>query len=304
MAVSGISGGNSYSSGVKDYDPSNLYNSLSDSQKIAYDEILSTFGDWFKGRSSGGGGLDGPGLGSAYKPPPKGGGRPDGDNRSAEEILDGAAGNVVNRLGKQKDIKLELLKQRCGDWTANNPDPKSRADAAYNIREVLEYIDSSKSADGRDRGGAAGDGNIEGITKDGDARHGTEAGLLKDFAENGYSVFDGTHRLHRTNDSHVRWDGSNKDNFQWFLGEVGEKLFFIPGVGNILKAIGDSKGGIGGMFSAGLDALLKTFEGGAQGLANALKNGTVDPMSILTQIYAGTINSSNSPGTASPGDIS
>ena len=33
-----------------------------------------------------------------------------------------------------------------------------------------------------------GDGNIEGITKDGDARHGTEAGMVKDFAEKGYGA--------------------------------------------------------------------------------------------------------------------
>lgn len=307
MAVSGISGGSSYNPDFGNSDPWAYYQSLSGTDKDGYSDILSIYSEWFQANPQqwlgGGEGslLDGLDIVGDIKPVPKGGGRPTDDNRSAEEILDGAIGNVVNNLGSQKDIKLELLKQRCGDWTASNPDPESRADAAYNIREVLEYIDSSKSADGRDRGRVAGDGNIEGITAGGQARRGTEAGLLKDFAEQGYSVFDGSHRLHKTNDSHVRWDGSNKDNFQWFLGEVGKTLFFIPGLGNVLRAIGDSKGGIGGMFMAGLEATVKTWEGGAKGLADALKSGNIDPVSVLSQVYNGSIDKSS--GNGGTGDL-
>jgi hypothetical protein len=92
------------------------------------------------------------------------------------------------------------------------------------MSKVLEDIDSSKNANGMGRGKAAGDGNIEGITADGDARHGTEAGLLKDFAEKGYDALKVNHTLDTTTDTHVRSDGSNKDNGDWFFDEVGKAL--------------------------------------------------------------------------------
>jgi hypothetical protein len=224
--------------------------------------------------------------GSSDRPVPTKSGRPPGDHRSAEEIINSSP--VAKNLGNQKDIKREELKKQVGDWTSDNPDPEARADAAYNLVQVLEYIDSSLSADGRDRGEEANNGDITGITKDGDARHGTEAGLLKDFAEQGYSIFDGSHCLQTTNDSHVRWDGSNKDNFQWFVGEVGKALDFLPGLGNVLQAMGESKGGVGGMFLAGLDGIAKTIEGGLGGLLNGLLSGNMDPISLMSDIYEGS----------------
>ena len=54
----------------------------------------------------------------------------------------------------------------------------------------------SSSADGR--------AHRAGITHDGDAGHGTEAGNWKDFVEKGYSALKGDHRLDKTSDSHVR----------------------------------------------------------------------------------------------------
>lgn len=195
------------------------------------------------------------------------------------------------------------MKERCGDWTDANPDKEARADAAYNIREVLEYIDSMKSADGRHRGAAAGDGNIEGITADGDARHGTEAGMLKDFAEQGYSVFDGSHRLHATSDTHVRWDGSNKDNFQWFCGEVGKALFFIPGLSNVLQAVGESRGGAGEVFLAVFDGIAKTLGGGITGLVNSIQNGEISPFQLLWGAYRGAFETAAPPGIGLPDDL-
>lgn len=167
-------------------------------------------------------------------------GRPDGDNRSADEII--ADSPVLANLGDQKDIQIDKLKEQCGDWTSDNPDPESRADAAYNMSQVLEYIDSSSNREGGYRG--EGDGDIQGITDDGDARHGTEAGMLKDFGDQGYSALPENHQLDQTNDEYVELDGSNKDNFEKFMDDVGEALgpllqifSFIPGVSMLSQGI-------------------------------------------------------------------
>ena len=182
-------------------------------------------------------------------------GRPPGDTRTADEIID--ANPVLKNLGDQKDIKRDLLKERCGDWTSDNPDPESRADAAYNMAKVLNHIDSSLDRDGNSRGLA--DGDIQGITSSGDARHGTEAGRLKDFAEQGFSVFSSDNRLDQTNDKQVRQDGSNKDNFEHFIDQVGEifsplmqAFSFIPGLDMVGGLAGQGLNMLGsdGIFSS------------------------------------------------------
>lgn len=177
------------------------------------------------GTSTGGTGTDGT-AGTDNNPPmPKPTDkRPPGDTRTAEEIIDDNP--VLKNLGHQKDIDREGLKKQCGDWE-HDPDPAKRADAAYRVAEVLKYIDSSKSAKGLDRGPVAGDGDIQGITKSGDARHGTEAGLLKDFAKNGYGALKADHRLDTTKDSHVRENGTNKDNFEWGFEKAMKYLKFL-----------------------------------------------------------------------------
>jgi hypothetical protein len=167
-------------------------------------------------------------------------GRPEGDDRSAEEII--ADSPVLANLGDQKDIQRDKLKERCGDWTEDNPDPEARADAAYNMSQVLEYIDSADNREGGSRG--PGDGDIQGITSSGDARHGTEAGMLKDFGDKGYEALPENHQLDQTNDKYVELDGSNKDNFEKFMDDVGDTfgpLFdvfsFIPGVNMLSNGI-------------------------------------------------------------------
>ena len=185
---------------------------------------------------------DGKGEANFMERPTKPAGRPPGDERKAEEIINDNP--VLKNLGDQKDIKREELKKQCGDWTEDNKDPVSRANAAYNISKVLNYIDNAQSRKGNERE-CAGDGNIEGITKDGDARHGTEAGMLKDFAEKGYASLPENRQLDQTNDTHVREDGSNKDNLQWFAGEVGKFFNKIPllniVVGPTLEAFGEGR---------------------------------------------------------------
>ena len=218
--------------------------------------------------------------------------RPAGDTRSASDIVKDSP--ALAHLGRQKDIKFEQLCKQTGvDPKLDIKDSKQNPDAVYRLAKVLEFIDSSKSANGGERSGKVqvgnGDGNIEGITKDGDARHGTEAGVVKDFAEQGYSSLGADHQLPTTNDSHVKEDGSNKDNFQWFAGEAGKNLWFLPGVSNVLTGIGNSEGGALGAIKGGLGGMVQTWKGAAEGVIGGLTTGKVNPLSMALGAYTGAL---------------
>ncbi|MHA7632824.1 hypothetical protein [Corallococcus sp. M7] len=217
--------------------------------------------------------------------------RPAGDNRTAAQIVDDSP--VLKNLGRQKDIKFEQLCKQTGvDPKLDLKDPKQNADGVYRLTKVLEFIDSAKASTGGDRSnkvkGGMGDGNIEGITKDGDARHGTEAGMLKDFAEKGYS-FLGEHQLPTTKDTHVKADGSNKDNFQWAMGEAGKALWFIPGVSNVLTGIGDSEGGFKGVLEGAAKGYVNTIKGAAEGVIGSITKGRANPAGMLFGAYTGAL---------------
>lgn len=210
-------------------------------------------------------------------------GRPEGDQRSAEQILDDNP--VLARLGDQKDIKRDLLKQQCGDWTQANSDPAARADAAYNLARVLNYIDSSTNREGGERANAA-DNDIQGITSDGDARHGTEAGMLKDFAEQGYDSLPHDRKLDLTNDSHVRIDGSNMDNFQWGAGQAGNILEKLPIAGHIIgePLVQMSKGG------DALDVISRGLTSLQEGTTTVASAAAAGPYGVLALGAADSIN--------------
>lgn len=218
--------------------------------------------------------------------------RPKGDNRSAEDIVNDTP--VLAKLGRQKDIKFDQLCKQTGvDPKLSLKDAKQNPDAVYRLAKVLEHIDSAKSSTGGDRSNKVkdgqGDGNIEGITKDGDARHGTEAGMVKDFAEKGYSSLGADHQLPTTSDTHVKADGSNKDNFQWFAGEVGKHTWFVPGLSNVLTGIGESEGGVGGVFKGAAEGVLNTWKGAAEGVLSAVTTGKVNPATLALGAYAGAL---------------
>jgi hypothetical protein len=218
--------------------------------------------------------------------------RPAGDNRSAADIVKDSP--ALAHLGRQKDIKFDQLCKQTGvDPKLDIKDSKQNPDAVYRLAKVLEFIDSSKSASGGERSGKVqvgnGDGNIEGITKGGDARHGTEAGVVKDFAEQGYGSLGSDHQLPTTNDSHVKEDGSNKDNFQWFAGEAGKNLWFLPGVSNVLTGIGNSEGGALGALKGGLGGMVQTWKGAAEGVIGGLTTGKVNPLSMALGAYTGAL---------------
>lgn len=157
--------------------------------------------------------------------------RPDGDTRSAQEIIDGDP--TLKNLGNQSGVKDNLRKQ-VGDF---EHDP----DAAYRASQVLQHVKQSKDSDGKERSGDVTDnGKIEGFTKDGDARHGTEAGLLQDFGKYGYSALKDDQTLDKTSDGHVKKDGTNMDNAAFVgheivhglseaAGWIGKELDKLPG---------------------------------------------------------------------------
>ncbi|RKG70236.1 hypothetical protein D7V80_05775 [Corallococcus sp. CA054B] len=209
--------------------------------------------------------------------------RPAGDKRSAAQIVDDTP--ALKNLGRQKDIKFEQLCKQTGiDPKLDLKDPKQNADGVYRLAKVLEFIDSAKASTGDDRSkkvqNGKGDGNIEGITKDGDARHGTEAGMVKDFAEKGYS-FLGEHQLPTTKDTHVKADGSNKDNFQWAAGEAGKALWFLPGVSNVLTGIGNSEGGFKGVLEGAAKGYVNTLKGAAEGVIGSITKGRANPAGMI-----------------------
>ncbi|MFP2932337.1 hypothetical protein ACLESO_45715 [Pyxidicoccus sp. 3LG] len=221
--------------------------------------------------------------------------RPAGDHRSAAQIVDDTP--VLKKLGRQKDIKFEQLCKQTGiDPKLDLKDSKQNPDAIYRLAKVLEFIDSAKAANGGDRSNKVqsgqGDGNIEGITKDGDARHGTEAGMVKDFAEQGYS-FLGAHQLPTTKDTHVKADGSNKDNFQWFAGEAGKHLWFLPGVSNVLTGIGNSEGGFKGVLEGAATGYFKTLKGAAEGVIGSITTGRANPASMIFGGAMGALGSTD-----------
>lgn len=213
----------------------------------------------------------------------------DGDNRSADQIINDNP--VLKNLGNQKDIKQEDLKKQFGDWTSNNPDEKSRALAAKNMSYFLNNVKGLDNREGGDRGDISTNGKIEGLTKDGDARHGTEAAIVKDVAEQGLDkAFPKDGKLTQTKDEMVNLNGTNKSGFQGICLKVGKALAFIPGLSNVLMGMGKSestnpweviKGGVVGGVKTAFDAL--------KGVAEGLMKGRLTPVQMLMNAYKGAV---------------
>jgi hypothetical protein len=224
-------------------------------------------------------------------------GRAPHDRRTAEQII--KDNPILANLGTQKDINRDQAYARLGDWTSNNPDPDARADAAFNAARVLNYIDTSLSASGLHRGQADGNGHLEGITSAGDARRGTPAGMWKDFTEQGYTALRDDHRLDATDDTHVRLDGSIKGDAQWLASEAGRKLWFIPGLSNILQGAGNAgkyesafagaQAGLAKTRQDGFDRALASaatmdIKGAVQGYIDTMRNNEATPPSVKSAL--------------------
>ncbi|MFE0756803.1 type III effector HrpK domain-containing protein [Inquilinus sp. NPDC058860] len=103
---------------------------------------------------------------------------PDDDKRSAQEIIDDSP--LLKNLGNQSGVK-DMLKERVGDFETD-------ADAAYRASQVLDRITMVDEKGNALSGGDVSNTSIDGFTKSGEARHGTEAGRLQDFGKYGFST--------------------------------------------------------------------------------------------------------------------
>ena len=216
-------------------------------------------------------------------------GRPPGDTRTAEQIIDDNP--ILKNLGNEKDINRSLAYKLLGDWTSQNPDPDARADAAFNAARVLNYIDTSLSATGQPRGKSHDNGVLEGITSSGDARRGTPAGMWKDFTQQGYTALRDDHRLDKTNDSYVREDGTVKDEFRAVSGLIGRNTWFIPGLSNVLNGVSNSEPGIDGAIEGARVGFDKTR---ADGFDKAIASAVGGDVKGAVEGYIDTLRKNDS----------
>lgn len=107
--------------------------------------------------------------------------RPKGDNRSTQDIID--SDPLLRNLGNQSGVK-DMLKERVGDFEKD-------ADAAFRAVQVLDHVEKFDENGNRIAGNDVNNGRVDGFTKGGDARHGTEAGRLQDFGKYGFSNLKG-----------------------------------------------------------------------------------------------------------------
>lgn len=107
--------------------------------------------------------------------------RPADDKRTAEEIID--ASPLLKNLGDQSRVK-KMLEERVGDFAHD-------ADAAYRATQVLEHIEKLDESGNRIASGDVDNGRVDGFTKGGEAKHGTEAGRLQDFGKYGFGFLQG-----------------------------------------------------------------------------------------------------------------
>ncbi|WP_439863951.1 hypothetical protein [Pseudomonas antarctica] len=130
----------------------------------------------------------------------KGQKRPEGDTRSAEQIIKDTP--LLAQLGNQSGVK-DNLKKQVGDFEKD-------ADAAYRASKVLEHVEYIDEDGKLTKGENVGNNSIDGFTKDGEARHGTEAGRLQDFGKYGYSSLRGEVVKSDLGDKQKRPDGDTR----------------------------------------------------------------------------------------------
>lgn len=128
--------------------------------------------------------------------------RPEGDRRSAEEII--ADTPTLNELD---DREKHALKQYVGDF-------ENDADAAFRAASVINQIERF-DADGNEIfGDEVGDGKVSGWTSSREAKNGTEAGRLQDFIKYGFASLKGDARLDGTYKDNTSGGGLDADTFR------------------------------------------------------------------------------------------
>lgn len=116
-------------------------------------------------------------------------GRPAGDTRSAEQIFkdNPILKDVLKQNGPFANNFFNQLKNQTGDWSPANRNPESRADAAYNLADVVSHINGRTDIKRQDPA-QQNDQHIQGFGQFGSVSAGSEAQKLKAFSEKGYSA--------------------------------------------------------------------------------------------------------------------
>lgn len=136
--------------------------------------------------------------------------RPKDDARSAQDIIDGSP--LLKNLGNQSGVK-DKLRERVGDFEHD-------ADAAYRANQVLEHVERFDENGARLAGNAIDNGRVDGFTKGGDARHGTEAGRLQDFGKYGWENLKGElQHVDAAGQDGQRREAAEKAGIVWELPE-------------------------------------------------------------------------------------
>lgn len=136
--------------------------------------------------------------------------RPEGDDRSAQDIIDGDP--LLKNLGNQSQVK-DMLKERVGDF-------ENDADAAYRASQVLQHVEQLDGDGNKIVGGDRGNSSIDGFTSSDEARHGTEAGRLQDFGKDGFSALKGKMENPDTvGDNKEAREAAEKAGIKWELPE-------------------------------------------------------------------------------------
>jgi hypothetical protein len=114
-------------------------------------------------------------------------GRPAGDHRSADRIIEQSP-ELQDFLDNRDNYSLiDDLKRQVGDWSGANPNPQTRADAAYDLDKVLRFIDNLD--DRQLNASQSRNGKIDGFADDGyNTLENSEASVLKEFSDKGYPV--------------------------------------------------------------------------------------------------------------------
>lgn len=199
--------------------------------------------------------------------------KPTDPSKTVDDYLN-ANNGVLRKLGNQEGMK-DKLKERYGDWDDPKRSEADRKQSAYNAARHVGIIKNMKDVDGNSRGDVHTNGKMEGCTKDGDIRSGTEMAVLKDSLKTDGKGQDantnellGKDKLPGTNNArdakYVRKNGTNRDTIEVVGREIGQ--FFLKGISKAFEVlssiVGNTLGripGIGKLLSAPAEALFGTI---------------------------------------------
>lgn len=161
--------------------------------------------------------------------------RPKGDNRSAQDIINDTP--LLRDLGNQSGVR-DMLEERVGG------DIRTDADAAFRAVQILEHVERFDENGDRIAGKDVDNGRVDGFTKGGDAKHGTEAGRLQDFGKYGFSNLKGElNDVSSVGDDKEAREQAEKAGIKWELPEDDKRSAQdIIGDSPLLANLGNQSG--------------------------------------------------------------